>query len=50
MIKAIILDDEKHSVATLAWKIEKFCPDVEVVKQFTDPVEALEYLQNQIGL
>ena len=46
MIKAIILDDEKHSVATLAWKIEKFCPDVEVVKQFTDPVEALEYLQN----
>ena len=45
MIKAIILDDEKHSVATLAWKIEKFCPDVEVVKQFTDPVEALEYLQ-----
>ena len=45
MIKAIILDDEKHSVATLAWKIEKFCPDVKVIKQFTDPVEALEYLQ-----
>lgn len=46
MIKAIILDDEKHSVATLAWKLEKFCPDVTVVKQFTDPVEALEYLNN----
>ena len=46
MIKAIILDDEKHSVATLAWKLEKFCPDVEVVKQFTDPVEALDYLKS----
>ena len=45
MIKAIILDDEKHSIATLAWKIEKFCPDVEVVNQFNDPVEALEFLK-----
>ncbi|MCB9336572.1 MAG: response regulator transcription factor [Lewinellaceae bacterium] len=45
-MKAIILDDEKHSVATLAWKLEKFCPDVEVVKQFTDPVEALDYLKS----
>ena len=45
MIKAIILDDEKHSVATLAWKIEKFCPDVEVVARFTDSPEALDYLR-----
>ena len=45
MIKTIILDDEKHSVATLAWKLEKFCPDVEVVAQFNDPVEGLEYLR-----
>ena len=45
MIKAIILDDEKHSVATLAWKLEKFCPDVEVVAQFTDSAEALEHIR-----
>jgi two-component system LytT family response regulator len=45
MIKAILVDDEKHSLATLAWKLEKFCPEVEVVDQFTDPVIALEYLQ-----
>ncbi|MEO1262820.1 MAG: LytTR family DNA-binding domain-containing protein [Bacteroidota bacterium] len=45
MIKAIILDDEQHSVATLAWKIDRFCPDVEVVAQFTDSPEALEYLK-----
>ena len=46
MIKAVIVDDEKHSVATLAWKIDKFCPEVELVKQFTNSSEALEYLQN----
>jgi two-component system LytT family response regulator len=45
MIKAIIVDDEKHSVATLAWKIENFCPDVELVAQFTDSSEALDYIK-----
>jgi two-component system LytT family response regulator len=45
MIRAIILDDEKHSVATLAWKLEKFCPEIEVVKQFTDSMEALEFIK-----
>ena len=45
MIKAILVDDEKHSLATLAWKLEKFCPDVEVVAQFNDPMEALQHLQ-----
>jgi two-component system LytT family response regulator len=44
-MKAVILDDEKHSVATLAWKLNKFCPDVEIIAQFTDAPEALEYLQ-----
>lgn len=45
MIHAIILDDEKHSVATLAWKLEKFCPEIEIVKQFTDSMEALEFIK-----
>ena len=45
MIRTIILDDEKHSVATLAWKLEKFCPDIEIVEQFTDSMAALEYLR-----
>lgn len=44
MIRTIILDDEKHAVATLAWKLEKFCPDIQVVQQFTDAHEALNYL------
>ena len=45
MIRAIILDDEKHSVATLAWKLEKFCPEIEIVKQFTDSMEGLEFIK-----
>ncbi|MCB9277085.1 MAG: response regulator transcription factor [Lewinellaceae bacterium] len=46
MIKAVLVDDEKHSLATLAWKLDKFCPEVEIVAQFTDSHEALEYLRN----
>ena len=46
MIKAILVDDEKHSVATLAWKIEKFCPDVEITHQFTDSSEALAHIKD----
>ena len=46
MITAVIVDDEKHSRATLSWKLEKFCPDVSVVAQFSDPMDALHYLKN----
>ena len=50
-ITAVIVDDEKHAVATLNWKLERFCPAIEVVRQFTDPNQALEYLrENQPGL
>ncbi len=45
MIKAILVDDERHSVETLAWKLNKFCPDVEVLATFTDSVEASTYLK-----
>jgi len=45
MIKAVLVDDEKHSLATLAWKLEKFCPEVEITGQFSDPHEALQFLQ-----
>ena len=51
MIKAVIVDDEKHSVATLAWKIENFCPDIEIIAKFTDSSEALIHLkENQPDL
>jgi two-component system LytT family response regulator len=47
MIRAVIIDDEQHSVETLRWKLEKFCPDVNVVQAFLDPVEGLEYLRRE---
>ncbi|MEZ4992154.1 MAG: LytTR family DNA-binding domain-containing protein [Saprospiraceae bacterium] len=44
MITAVIIDDERHSVETLTWKLEKHCPDVIVISTFSDPTEGLEYL------
>lgn len=46
MIRTILVDDEKHSLATLAWKLEKFCPEVVVEAQFSDSVKALEHIKN----
>ena len=45
MIKAVILDDEHHSIETLQWKLENYCPEVKIVQAFNDPVKALEYLK-----
>ena len=46
MIQAIIIDDEEHAVETLAWKLEKFCPEVTISGKFTDPIEGLEFLRS----
>ncbi len=43
--RAVILDDEKPSIVSLKWKLETYCPDVEVVATFDDPVQALSYLR-----
>lgn len=48
MIRTVIIDDEKHAVATLAWKLEKFCPQVELIGQFTDATQGLEFLRTTI--
>ncbi len=44
-IKVVLLDDEEHSVETLAWKLERFYPEIQILEKFTDAPEALEYLQ-----
>jgi two-component system LytT family response regulator len=46
MIHSIIIDDERHSVETLRWKLNRFCPEVRLVECFTDPVKALEFLRD----
>lgn len=45
MIKAVIIDDEKDSIDTLKWKIENYCPDVNVAASFQVPAEGISYLK-----
>lgn len=44
-MKAMIIDDEKLSVQTLAKMLQRHCPDVEITGMYNRPVEALEALQ-----
>jgi len=45
MIKAVIIDDEQHSIDTLKWKLENYCPDVVVQASFDSPAEGISYLK-----
>lgn len=46
MIKAVIIDDEQHSIETLKWKLENYCTDVKVQAAFESPAEGVAYLKN----
>lgn len=46
MIKAVIIDDEQHSIDTLKWKLENYCPDVDLQAAFDNPAEGIKYLKN----
>ena len=43
MIKAVIIDDEQHSIDTLKWKLENYCPDVEIIAAFDKPAEGIKF-------
>lgn len=45
MIKAVIIDDEQHSIETLQWKLENYCPDVTIIAAFDKPAEAIKFLK-----
>ncbi|MEM1320961.1 MAG: LytTR family DNA-binding domain-containing protein [Bacteroidota bacterium] len=45
-IKAVIIDDEHHAIETLQWKLENYCPEVEVVTTFDDPTKGIDYLRS----
>lgn len=40
-MKAILIDDEKSSLRSLAYELNMYCPEVEVVAQCQDPQEAI---------
>lgn len=45
MITAIIVDDEIKSGELTALKLQKFCPEVEIIANFSESILALEFLQ-----
>lgn len=44
MLKAIIVDDEPKAIQGLLWELKQFKDEIEVIKTFTDPEEALVFL------
>lgn len=46
MIKAVIVDDEPKAIQSLTWELSNFKDDIEVVKTFTSPEDAIDYLDN----
>lgn len=50
MLKAVIVDDEPKAIQSLLWELKHFKNDIEVVKTFTDPEEALSFLNKSYHL
>ncbi len=44
MLKAVIVDDEPKAIQGLSWELSNFKKDIEVVKTFSTPEDALTYL------
>jgi two-component system LytT family response regulator len=47
MIEVVLVDDEKKALESLQWELSNFSAEVEVIATFTDPAEALVFLQRQ---
>jgi len=44
MIEAVLVDDEVKALQSLSWELTNFSDEIEIVASFTDPLEALGYL------
>ncbi|WP_053990832.1 LytTR family DNA-binding domain-containing protein [Mangrovimonas sp. TPBH4] len=45
MIKAVIVDDEPKAIQSLSWELTNFSDEIEIVKTFTSPEAAIDYLE-----
>jgi len=45
MLEAVIVDDEIKALQSLSWELTNFSDEINVVASFTDPFEALTYLE-----
>lgn len=46
MLKAVIVDDENKAIQSLSWELSNFEDSIEVIKTFTSPEKAIEFLSN----
>lgn len=46
MIKAVIVDDESKAIQGLTWELSNFKDDIQVIKTFTSPEDAILYLNS----
>ncbi|WP_296380130.1 LytTR family DNA-binding domain-containing protein [Winogradskyella sp.] len=46
MLKAVIVDDEPKAIQSLIWELSNFSKEIEVTASFTNPDEALKYLDS----
>lgn len=47
MIRAILIDDEKHCRETLAIQLERYCPEVQLLAQCSSAAEGLRVIKEQ---
>jgi len=47
IIHSVLVDDEKHCLETLAWQLEKFCPQVSIVAVCESGEQALKVLSER---
>lgn len=48
MFKAVIVDDEPKAIQSLTWELTNFSKEIEIVKTFTNPEEALLFLKDYV--
>lgn len=46
MLEAVIVDDEIKALQSLSWELTNFSNEIKINASFTDPIEALDYLNN----
>lgn len=48
MIKAVIIDDEPKAIQSLTWELSGFSDEIEVIKTFTSPEDAIDYINSNV--
>ena len=46
MLKAVIVDDEPKAIQSLIWELSNFSQEIEVIASFSNPDEALLFLES----